>query len=84
MPGTISLIIDKAVKTCDIPSHGTVRAKLANHPGDYRWGKMESIRKHERRGRPLGDDHFVDRLESETARHLRKKKPGPKGPRKNE
>jgi len=96
-----------------------VRAKLANHPGDYGWSsckahlsgkddklvkvepllkivsdwknfirepvsefEMESIRKHERSGRPLGDDLFVDRLESVTGRHLRKKKPGPKGPRK--
>ena len=76
-------------------------AKLANHPGDYRWSsckaqlsrkddrlvkvepllkivcdwknfiresvsefEMESTRKHERSGRPLGDDLFVDRLES--------------------
>ncbi|MCP4349177.1 MAG: hypothetical protein GY795_27160 [Desulfobacterales bacterium] len=43
---------------------------------------MERIRKHERTGRPLGDDSFVDRIGSETGRYLRKKKPGPKGPRK--
>jgi len=44
--------------------------------------ELENIRRHERTGRPLGDDSFVDRLESETGRYLRKKKPGPKGRRK--
>lgn len=44
--------------------------------------KAESIRKHERTGRPLSSDYFIERLESETGRSLRKKKTGPKGPRK--
>ena len=46
--------------------------------------ETESIRKHERTGRPLGNDYFIDRLESETGRSLRKKKTGPKGPRKKQ
>jgi putative transposase len=96
-----------------------VRAKLSNHPGDYRWSsckahlageddklvkvepllriinswkdfiqmpvsesKIKNLRKHERTGRPLGDDRFIDRLEVLTGRYLRKMKPGPKGPHK--
>ncbi len=38
----------------------------------------ETIRKHERTGRPLGDDSFISRLEKLSTRCLRKKKPGPK------
>lgn len=36
------------------------------------------IRSHNRTGRPVGDDAFLDRLESLTGRSLRKRKPGPK------
>lgn len=36
------------------------------------------IRQHERTGRPLGGENFIDRLEQLTSRLLRKKKPGPK------
>jgi putative transposase len=36
----------------------------------------ESIRMHERTGRPLGNDLFIDRLELEIGESLRKKKPG--------
>ena len=38
----------------------------------------ENIRSSERTGRPLGDSHFLMRVEKRTGRILRKKKPGPK------
>ncbi len=41
--------------------------------------EMESLRKHERTGRPLGDEHFIDQIESKTGLTLQKKKTGPKG-----
>jgi len=44
--------------------------------------KLEKLLKHERTGRPLGNDRFIEKLELETGRSLRKKKTGPKGPRK--
>lgn len=44
--------------------------------------ELESLRRHERTGRPLGSDNFITALEDLTGRFLRKKKPGPKGPRK--
>ena len=37
--------------------------------------ELENMRRHERAGIPLGDVSFVDKLESETGRYLRKKKP---------
>lgn len=37
-----------------------------------------TIRKHERTGRPLGDDRFVASLERSLGRTLKKQKPGPK------
>lgn len=40
--------------------------------------EREAIRKHERTGRPLGDEHFLDRLEQSLGRALRRRKPGPK------
>ncbi len=40
--------------------------------------EIDNIKKHERTGRPLGNDSFIEQLESETGRFLRKKKPGPK------
>jgi putative transposase len=52
------------------------------------WGKFLSVdardsvmvlfRKHERTGRPIGDDAFIERLESLLDRELKPKKPGPK------
>ncbi|GBC61253.1 transposase [Desulfonema ishimotonii] len=39
---------------------------------------MELFRKHERTGRPLGDDSFVGQLEVSLERRLKPKKPGPK------
>ena len=40
-------------------------------------GDHKAICRHERTGRPLGDEKFIDRLERLTSRMLRKKKPGP-------
>jgi putative transposase len=36
------------------------------------------FRKHERTGRPIGDDAFIERLERLLDRELKPKKPGPK------
>jgi putative transposase len=41
--------------------------------------RMQAIRKHERTGRPLGAEGFVERLESALDRPLKRGKPGPKG-----
>ena len=38
------------------------------------------MRRHERTGRPLGSEGFIDRLEKQLGRILREKKRGPKGP----
>lgn len=40
--------------------------------------ELDSIRFHERTGRPLGSKEFIQRLEEQMARTLRPKKPGPK------
>lgn len=40
---------------------------------------ISEIRKHERTGRPLGSERFVERLESALERTLKPGKPGPKG-----
>ena len=40
--------------------------------------EYETIRLHEKTGRPLGNESFLNRLENLTARILRKQKPGPK------
>ena len=40
--------------------------------------EYETLRRHERSGRPLGSEAFLDRLESLTSRKLKKQKPGPK------
>lgn len=39
---------------------------------------LETIRAHERTGRPLGGERFVARLEARLGRRLKKAKPGPK------
>lgn len=39
--------------------------------------EVDILHRHERTGRPLGNQHFVDRLEATLARILRPKKPGP-------
>lgn len=38
----------------------------------------EILRCHERTGRPLGSESFLDRLEATTSRKLKKEKPGPR------
>ena len=43
--------------------------------------RLNDIRRHERTGRPLGADLFVERLESDLGRTLKREKPGPKGKR---
>ncbi|MBM9603639.1 transposase [Desulfopila inferna] len=40
--------------------------------------QYEALKSHEKTGRPLGDEAFLDNLEQITARSLKKKKPGPK------
>ncbi|MFC3231516.1 transposase [Marinibaculum pumilum] len=46
--------------------------------GDLPEAEVAVLEAHQRTGRPLGDDAFIARLERETGRHLRKRKPGPK------
>ena len=41
--------------------------------------QINDLRKHERTGRPLGPEAFLDRLESALDRPLKRGKPGPKG-----
>ena len=41
-------------------------------------GEAEVIRRHERTGRPLGENRFLDRIEKLVGRVVRKRKPGPK------
>jgi putative transposase len=43
--------------------------------------QLDDIRRHERTGRPLGPEHFLDHLESLLDRTLKPEKPGPKGKR---
>ncbi len=44
--------------------------------------ELKVLKRHERTGRPLGSEDFIDRLEDELSRPLRPQKPGPKpGPR---
>ncbi len=38
----------------------------------------EAIRRHERTGRPLGDNDFISRLKKQTGRILKRRKPDPK------
>lgn len=61
-------------------------APLLEMAGDWRQFLLESpaddmmneLRKHERTGRPLGREHFLQHLEDTLSRVLRKQKPGPK------
>jgi putative transposase len=41
--------------------------------------RLSDIRRHERSGRPLGAEGFIERLESNLSRTLKREKPGPKG-----
>ena len=44
--------------------------------------ERDALQKHERTGRPLGENGLISQLEAKTGRVLTKKKTGPKGPRK--
>ena len=39
---------------------------------------MKTFRKHERTGRPLGDENFIEKVEGLLDRKLKPPKPGPK------
>ena len=64
-------------------------APLLELTGDWRHflagaadeGQITDIRKHERTGRPLGSENFVECLEAALERPLKRGKPGPKGGR---
>ena len=38
----------------------------------------ETLRSHERTGRPLGSEKFIEKIEAKLGRELKKRKPGPK------
>ena len=46
--------------------------------GGFSADEHTTLRTHERTGRPLGDEGFVERLESALGRRLKKRKLGPK------
>ena len=46
---------------------------------DVQEAEIELLRKHERTGRPLGEDSFIEKMELLLNRKLRPQKPGPKG-----
>ncbi len=46
--------------------------------GDVKKEDVETMRRHERTGRPLGDKTFIGKLEKNLGIILKKKKPGPK------
>lgn len=54
---------------------GDWRALLSLEPDE---DDMEVIRRHERTGRPLGDDAFIEHIEASLGRPMRPRKPGPK------
>ena len=62
--------------------------KIANKPWkqflavDVQDSEIELFRKHERTGRPLGEDAFIEKLEHLLDRTLKPQKPGPKGKNK--
>ncbi len=45
---------------------------------DVQEPEIELFRKHERTGRPLGEDFFIKKMESLLGRRLKPQKPGPK------
>jgi putative transposase len=51
---------------------------LLIEPGE---GVVGLLRSHERTGRPLGGEEFVEGLEKPTGRILRRQRPGPRTPR---
>ena len=46
---------------------------------DVQDAEIELFRQHERTGRPLGVDSFIEKLERLLGRKLKPQKPGPKG-----
>jgi putative transposase len=50
---------------------------------DVEEAQLVRLRQHTRTGRPLGDEAFIHRIEETLGRLLRKRKPGPRCPRKN-
>lgn len=57
---------------------GDWAAFLDGAGNDAEGAAFAALRRHERTGRPLGDDAFVARLEAATGRTLSRRKPGPK------
>ena len=59
-----------------------LRDLVADWPGFLRQGlddnELQTLRRHERTGRPAGNDKFIGRLENRLQRVLKKQKPGPK------
>ena len=62
-----------------------VPERLLSLTGDWRSylqntqnGENDSLVQHERTGRPLGSEKFIDKAEQLLNRELKKKKPGPK------
>ncbi|PPR25944.1 MAG: hypothetical protein CFH38_00569 [Alphaproteobacteria bacterium MarineAlpha10_Bin1] len=55
---------------------------VADWPGFLRQGlddnELQTLHRHERTGRPAGNDKFIGRLENRLQRVLKKQKPGPK------
>ena len=60
---------------------GDWRKFLSEEPTE---AESEEIRRHERTGRPLGDDKFVGSIEKLLGRVVRKMRPGPKPGKKHE
>ena len=50
---------------------------------DIKDKECENLRLHERTGRPLGDEAFIEKLEELLGQQLQKRKPGPKCPWKH-
>jgi putative transposase len=63
-----------------LSAYGDWRAFLASGLSDE---ELALLRRHERSGRPLGDEAFLARLEKLAGRVLRRRKRGPRGPWKH-
>ena len=66
------IILDKNFLTSDIPDW---KAFLSE---EDKPDNVNLFRLHAATGRPLGDDKFIEAIEDETGRGLKKRKPGPK------
>jgi len=67
---------DQLVKV--LPLRNMVRGWRAFLAEDVSVEEVEKLRRHERTGRPLGNDGFIAKLEKTLNRLLQKQKPGPK------